>query len=336
MADSALIQELQTIQTQYYVIVAAGALVAYDQVLTFSQEVDLIWNRKWSFMTALYLIARYFGSLSAIGNAVWYTYINLTYSVNVNMYLAVNWANNIFVLAMQAVLVIRIYALFDQSKAVLIVLATCYALQAITGIVFAGFSLNTWITHEYIVALGPAYGSVGQIPILNPSVFRLPVQDCAFPPVVFDTVLLFFALWAFVKHALEGKRVDGGWSVNVLVRTLVADHLMYFVCYLTWLSLNLAINYMTTGYIQLVDILNVFNALAILSGPRMVISLRAMENQTRREGGTWEGELSTVCFDTREPLARSQSVMEDGVLVYRPAIPGEHEGECGNFNMRSG
>ncbi|KAH7906100.1 hypothetical protein BJ138DRAFT_1117883 [Hygrophoropsis aurantiaca] len=45
MADSAVIQVLQTDQIRNYVNAAASALVAYDQVLSFSREVDLIWVR---------------------------------------------------------------------------------------------------------------------------------------------------------------------------------------------------------------------------------------------------------------------------------------------------
>ncbi|KAH7908084.1 hypothetical protein BJ138DRAFT_1158503 [Hygrophoropsis aurantiaca] len=80
MADPAFIQELQMVQTMNYLTAAGGALVAYDQVITFSQEVDHIWNRKWSFVTALYLIARYSGSLSLVGAAAWDMCINWSYS----------------------------------------------------------------------------------------------------------------------------------------------------------------------------------------------------------------------------------------------------------------
>ncbi|KAH7907739.1 hypothetical protein BJ138DRAFT_444293 [Hygrophoropsis aurantiaca] len=61
-----LIQELQIMETSFYLAAAGAALVVYDQVLRFSHEVNLVWLRRWSFMTALYLIARYFGSLFVI------------------------------------------------------------------------------------------------------------------------------------------------------------------------------------------------------------------------------------------------------------------------------
>ncbi|KAG2335702.1 hypothetical protein BDR05DRAFT_1006543 [Suillus weaverae] len=42
-------------------IVAAGAVVIYDWVLTLGQEIELIWRQRWSLMTVLYLIIRYIG-----------------------------------------------------------------------------------------------------------------------------------------------------------------------------------------------------------------------------------------------------------------------------------
>ncbi|KAH7907906.1 hypothetical protein BJ138DRAFT_424158 [Hygrophoropsis aurantiaca] len=313
MAETAFIRELQTMQTSLYLAAAGGALVAYDQILTFPQEVDHIWNQRWSFITVLYLIARYSGSLSMIGLAAWYMCVNWTYSVNLNMYLTVTWAQNIFLLAMQAILVFRVYALFNGSKKVLIFLATLCVLQAAAGFVMTGLLFNNRMIHEYVTSLSPAMGSVGLFPGVNTSAkYLLLFQDSAIPPVVFDTVLLLFALQAFVRHALEAKTLGGGWSINVLIKTLVADHVLYFVCNLTWLLLTLATNYASSDYVQLMYVSNVSSTLAVVAGPRMVISLRAIEHKTRQEGETLERELSTVRFGIREPPTQSESVMEEG------------------------
>ncbi|KAH7903341.1 hypothetical protein BJ138DRAFT_1120486 [Hygrophoropsis aurantiaca] len=259
MADPALTM-LQAVQTTNYVAAAAGALVVYDQVIMFLQEAskldshripqfliistqfDHIWNRQWNFTTALYLIARYFGSLSVIGVAAY-----------VNMYLGVTWAQNIFLLTMQAILVIRVYALFNRSKKFLVFLATFYALQTAAIVVMTALLFNNRALPEYgeralienyeayllqlaphlVASISPAIGSVTQTVNLNPSAyFPVSTQGGTMVSVVFNTILLFFALWAFVRHALEAKTLDGGWSINVLVRTLVADHLVYFVWYM--------------------------------------------------------------------------------------------------------
>ncbi|KAG2069372.1 hypothetical protein BDR04DRAFT_1101665 [Suillus decipiens] len=46
---------------QSYWFVAAGVVVVYDWVLTFGQEIELIWRQRWSLMTVLYLVIRYIG-----------------------------------------------------------------------------------------------------------------------------------------------------------------------------------------------------------------------------------------------------------------------------------
>ncbi|KAH7907237.1 hypothetical protein BJ138DRAFT_523275 [Hygrophoropsis aurantiaca] len=323
MAGLALIQQLQIQQTTNYLVAAEGALVVYDQVLTFPQEVNLVWNRQWSFTIALYLIARYIGSLYVIGNTALYMYINWTYSVIANMLLAVNCAENIFILTMQAILVIRVYALFNRSKKVLIFLATSYVLQATATFVLMGLGAHKRVLDEYYVSVGPPVWSVEQLLFTNANSSALPFiitlnRDSIIISIVFDSILLFFALWAFVRHALEAKTLEGRWSINVLVRTLVADQLLYFICNLAWLRLSLSLACATytakpsVFRILLYTVYYVFNALVVIAGPRMVISLRTAENKTRGEGRTLEGEVSTIRFGIRELPTQLESVMEEG------------------------
>ncbi|KAH7907864.1 hypothetical protein BJ138DRAFT_427854 [Hygrophoropsis aurantiaca] len=234
------------------------------------------------------------------------------------MYLAVNWAQTIFLQAMQAILVIRVYALLNRSKKVMVFLATIYCLQAIAAFVMAGLLTNTRVLHESFVSISPAIGSVEQYVDSNPSTitFKSLPQNITIVFVVFDTVLLAFALLAFVRHASETKRLEGEWSINMLVRTLVADQLMYFVCYLVWMSLTLATDYNFYEEINLFTtwlnhVYNVSRALAVVAGPRMVINIRAVENKTRW-GGTIGGELSAIQFGIRELPNKSESVMGEG------------------------
>ncbi|KAH7905102.1 hypothetical protein BJ138DRAFT_1165388 [Hygrophoropsis aurantiaca] len=316
MADNPLgsIQLLRAIQTNNYFIAAAGALVVYDHVLTLSQEVDYIWNRQWSFMMALYLMARYSGTLSMIVATALSIYLNWTYSGFVNMDLAKTWTENTFALTMQAILAIRVYALFNQSKKVLVCLAISYVLQASAVIVTTALPFNNQTVDQFVIAVGPATGSVTQGTEIDPTAVFLLAQESTFVSVVFDIILLLFALWAFVRHALEAKTRDGGWFINVLVRTLVADHLMYFVCNLTWLVLILASDYTNNpeGSLMSQDVYFVFNALAVISGPGMVISLRAKEDKTRGEGETLGGEASTIQFGVPQLPTQLESVMEEG------------------------
>lgn len=46
--------------SSYFTFASSTALI-YDWVLTFGEEVELIWRQRWSFVTLLYLIIRYVG-----------------------------------------------------------------------------------------------------------------------------------------------------------------------------------------------------------------------------------------------------------------------------------
>lgn len=49
-----------------YFVVAASVGAIYDWVLSFEQEVELIWMQRWSLMTILYLSVRYGGIVFAV------------------------------------------------------------------------------------------------------------------------------------------------------------------------------------------------------------------------------------------------------------------------------
>ncbi|KAH7903628.1 hypothetical protein BJ138DRAFT_1191351 [Hygrophoropsis aurantiaca] len=68
---------------------------------------------------------------------------------DVNLSMVVGWGQTVFILTMQTILVIRVYALFKQSKNVLIFLAMFYALQTAAIFVMTALLFNTRVLHEY-------------------------------------------------------------------------------------------------------------------------------------------------------------------------------------------
>ncbi|KAG1718416.1 hypothetical protein EDB19DRAFT_1797393 [Suillus lakei] len=43
------------------IAVAMFALISYEYILQFENEVKFVWTKPWSLMTYLYLVVRYFG-----------------------------------------------------------------------------------------------------------------------------------------------------------------------------------------------------------------------------------------------------------------------------------
>ncbi|KAG1786670.1 uncharacterized protein HD556DRAFT_1539467 [Suillus plorans] len=61
-----------------------GVMVVYDWVLTLGQEIELIWRRRWSLVTVLYLIIRYVGIPYSVVHVLQYIrLVSLTDAVSI-------------------------------------------------------------------------------------------------------------------------------------------------------------------------------------------------------------------------------------------------------------
>ncbi|KAH7923867.1 hypothetical protein BV22DRAFT_554170 [Leucogyrophana mollusca] len=230
MSDpNSLIQALYQTQSLVYLTMATGAAVTYDQVLNFSQEVDHIWNRRWGPTTALYLVARYSGSVFVFTNIASIVRLNWTLKVIKIIYIIVGWSLNVFLTAMQAILLMRVFALCGRSKTVLIFLSACFVCQTVVVVALSAKQFNFSFIGHSILSMGPAIGSVGQEIDKDISIFGFLPAAQACVQLAFDTVLFGFALSVFSRHALEARALGGGWSVNPLVKFLTADQTLYFL-----------------------------------------------------------------------------------------------------------
>ncbi|KAH7906951.1 hypothetical protein BJ138DRAFT_1117110 [Hygrophoropsis aurantiaca] len=219
--------------------------------------------------------------------------------LGINIFLVTNWTANIFVLAMQAILLVRAYALCQRSNIVLALLLTCYCSLALAVWVLSGLCYNIPVMKQFLPSLGSAIGSVQQIANSDPTVFGNYPLDITILFVSFDILVLLVALYAFMAHVLAARRTHAGWSANSLVKILMGDQILYFLCFVGWMIISLASNYAVTynEYEVLTNILNILNALSVITGPRMVIRIRAHEVRGRRDETELGGEeLQTIRF----------------------------------------
>ncbi|KAI9567798.1 hypothetical protein HD554DRAFT_2263343 [Boletus coccyginus] len=64
--SSALQIALATNQQNNYMALAILTAVGYDYILTFSDEIEYIWNKPWTWMSMLFIFVRYFGLFSVV------------------------------------------------------------------------------------------------------------------------------------------------------------------------------------------------------------------------------------------------------------------------------
>ncbi|KAH7909398.1 hypothetical protein BJ138DRAFT_1155385 [Hygrophoropsis aurantiaca] len=225
--------------------------------------------------------------------------------------MAGQWLNTVFTIAMQGILLLRAHALWNCSRKVLVVLLIIFVCETIVVVVVNGMLYNFAVMKEFIMSMGPSVGHVIEAGETDTSILEPWQTIYIVLELTFDTLLFIIALLASVKHTLEVKRMVKGWPINPLVKTMVADQIVYFILYAVWQAVSLpqGIPSSGAGYAALTGLTSLFSGFMAIAGPRMVISLRAQELKARE--GTLPTELSTIQFDAQD-LPSHSAASEEG------------------------
>ncbi|KAG2141175.1 uncharacterized protein EDB93DRAFT_641209 [Suillus bovinus] len=162
-----------------YIIVASSVRVIYDWALTFGREIELVWRQCCSLMTILYLSVRYAG----ISYAVIQILANVpttfgTGEVSRIMSILTIWINLIVHAKLSVIMMARLYAMYQGSRKVLIILITIL--------------LAVYITGGLVTAMSESNSSWEELTLFG------------------TFVALCFALCVTVKHFRELRRYSAG------------------------------------------------------------------------------------------------------------------------------
>ncbi|KAG1883409.1 hypothetical protein F4604DRAFT_288887 [Suillus subluteus] len=206
-----------------YFIVAASIGVIYDWALALGQEVELIWKQRWSLMTVLYLSARYIGIIRAgmnIQMAV--QIIPLNDAVSLIMYFALYWTTWVLIAILGVIMIARLYAMYQQSRKVLVLLVVVFMAIGIVNIVMLTINMR-YISAEQVVLSG-TYQCVSYNP-----------QQLDTIPWILAAVWEIFALCLAVrvalKHFRELRQQSAGGIVRDCFTVLMTTHTTYFASF---------------------------------------------------------------------------------------------------------
>ncbi|KAF9233364.1 hypothetical protein BU15DRAFT_80206 [Melanogaster broomeanus] len=262
---------IEAIQLANWCDVAAAALVCFDAAIMFPREAKHIWRTPWSTMSTFYVIVRYFGIALAL---------NFWARVLLNKF--ANYGAFVFALVGEAIMSMRLYAMYLRSKTILVILVTCILARIGVGLAVA------------VIIFGPRSGVsatefvLSGIHICSPSVNSASPLALAWDitSVTINILLFLLAIGRFTKHALEMRRMLHRWQVNELMTVLVKDSIIYF-----FLNLVATIFLMVSVWGQP----NNETYFAIISAytqnegsvliPRLVISFRENYSQDDQHGG---------------------------------------------------
>ncbi|KAH8103543.1 hypothetical protein BXZ70DRAFT_1005942 [Cristinia sonorae] len=190
-----------------YAEAAASVIIVYDHLITLHSEIELIWRASWSLGKCLFLLNRYYTLSVMVFN---------NYGTH-----WVHWQGADGVIAFtfgELILQLRLYALYAQNKAILVVMVITFigGLAASTTLMVLSMIKITAISH-----LVPGLSFC--IPLNSPKTFY------AFwiPVLLSETVLCVLALWRGLQSYFQLRGIQR--STYSLFDILIRDSCLYYV-----------------------------------------------------------------------------------------------------------
>ncbi|KAF8841908.1 hypothetical protein BDN67DRAFT_979943 [Paxillus ammoniavirescens] len=295
-----------------YVQVAVTTAALYDHALTFGREVELVWRKPPSLVTAFYVVDRYLGDavlMNCIDHVLELAYIcasphrlqkickdihkpastfGLNPEAGLQLFQFRAWGTLAYSWATQAIMQLRIYAMYRRSKRILALLLTFFFCE------IAAIAFIIWR------AIGPSS------PLAVVNSFSPDKHYCAFsgvnekftylfiPFLCFEALLFFLAARAFVldirRH--EASTDKKGLRVNSFINVLARDSLLYFFVNLVACALVMGLwQSITELYANICVPFVMF--LEVVVGTRLVLDFRERYARLDRRPVV-SGRLSTI------------------------------------------
>ncbi|KZT38555.1 hypothetical protein SISSUDRAFT_1061909 [Sistotremastrum suecicum HHB10207 ss-3] len=253
-----------------YGFVSALTWLIWDIMITLEDEIRYIWRSSWSTCKFCHFYARYFGLLLLISMGSpwdgWTTGFPPSTEYCRIMGIYQSAIGGVVMLGTQAILVVRVYALYGCKRPVLVLLVTAFVLQYTTGTSLMIVDLFSGRQYDRVLIYSnPDYYTCITTALSNA---RLAIW---LPSIVFETLL--FAMTAKKVH---NEGVQSGYSLISL--PIFTDGAWYYVitlllsiiCQIAW-SLEWG------NVISFVYPWNI--AVLCFSGPRLNLNLRKIHGK---------------------------------------------------------
>lgn len=287
-----------------YFIVASSVAIVYDWVLNFRQEVELLWRQRWSFVTFLYLGLRYIGLSFAVDNGIAnLTTVSMTDAGCRNTYIAQWWLLFVADIILGAIVIIRLHAMYQRSRKMLIFLVVTFLAVTTTCSVMSGIGSHPFTGEEFV--LSGTYTCI--IAEDQPQLIRW----TRVVGTAWEALALCLAVWIAIKHFREHKRlgVSTGSTIRDCFAMLIKSQVLYFIGFVAvscfdfgYFSQELWDSDSTGAQIYYGVILFIYPVQMFVLGPHLILSIREYHAELvdNSEAGT---VFTTICFQERIPVS---------------------------------
>ncbi|KAH7919993.1 hypothetical protein BV22DRAFT_1133425 [Leucogyrophana mollusca] len=220
------------VQSLYYnncFSVVIATLLVYDYLMMIGREVEYVWQRPMSLMSFLYYVVRYLG-----------LFVGIVGALCTGFYIFYNLGSYVIIWMSAAVMVLRIFAMYNRSKVILSVLLLFFVPSVVTTLVIMAKFFNISSAKSDVIAfdvLGTNY--CAQVSLSRAQ--SLMFIHLTIPRICFDVLLVVLAVGRLVKEAVH-NRVSGKWQPNVYLRMLARDSTVYFILNLAFTIVDLTLS----------------------------------------------------------------------------------------------
>ncbi|KAF9461228.1 hypothetical protein BDZ94DRAFT_1264300 [Collybia nuda] len=268
MADLAVVMAfVKDVQYVRICQLASMVVVLYDHAIKFPEEVDLIWRRKWSTPSILYILIRYLtATLLVLSSVVFFTPSTPQRVSHRLVFVKFQaWSTTFLFFFMQAILQIRLCAMYNNSRKVKICLSVAFSTQVIV------LSTLLIIGHVPLGAVAEPFPGIYMCTAMN-----MPKWYPAWwaPVVLLDLGFFWLALRVGIRNLKEMRSLSGGDTrISMLRRIMLRDSILY---YLVILSINVVNAFVWMGLKGITyEIPQGFSVAAVsILGCRLVLNLR--------------------------------------------------------------
>jgi len=271
---------LATRATSNYLAFAFSVWVMYDHLITFDDEVARIWTLRWQWPKILFMVNRYVIAPLLFMNGVFiatYTPVQL-FCEFISRWEP--WLAVAALMTVELILIIRISALYDQSKKISWFLACLFACEMIA--VFVNTAILVKDTDIILVRLFlPGCYSVASSNIYS---FWIPF-------LIFEGIIIILTLYKIVSNCT---------SLNPTLRLLARDSIVYFIIMFTSLFATI-ISVRLSDFLDGITI-NASSCIACVAVSRMMVNLRGLTVDD--PDGAETAELQTLEFSLPPVMER--------------------------------
>ncbi|KAG0696689.1 hypothetical protein DFH29DRAFT_192377 [Suillus ampliporus] len=297
-------------RTISYFVVASFAGLIYDWILTFDQEVELIWGQRWSLMTVLYLSVRYLGMIYAVITIMGQVpTISVSDAVSHIVYLTHNWMSVVVDAILGAIIITRIHAMYQRSRKVLILLIVVFLFSHLLVVVMAAISTSNISGEELILS------NTYQCDITFDGDVLLLYGIPWILTTVWEVLALCLALWIAIKHFREPRRQSAGGIIRDCFMVLMETHVGYFASFVVVSGSSLFLFFSPifedTSSLD-AQIFDGFHAIfecvqMFVLGPRLILGVREYHAKLVADSDTATA-MTSIAFQERVHVSTSSSV----------------------------